>query len=315
MERHSLSIVVPCFNEEPIIEAFLTELREVLDQVPDVDATIVVVDDGSTDASLARLNAIAERDHRLLVYSLSRNFGHQNALSAGLDVCDADAVIMMDADLQHPPALVGDLLDRWKAGYDVVSAVRRSTRDAGPFKRASANVFYLIINLISETPIIAGAADFCLLSRRAHQALLAMPERHRFLRGMVSWIGFSRTTVAFDAPSRAAGRSKYTFVKMVSLAFDALFAFSAAPMRVASRIGIMLAGLGLVYLAYIVTRYFVFGDLVRGWGSLASVMLILGGMQLAFIGLIGEYLARVFEQVKGRPLYIFKQRPDAVTRQ
>jgi dolichol-phosphate mannosyltransferase len=132
---------------------------------------------------------------------------------------------------------------------------------------------------------------------------------------MVSWIGFPRTTVAFDAPSRAAGRSKYTFVKMVSLAFDALFAFSTAPMRVASRVGLILAGLGLVYLTYIVTRYFVFGDLVRGWGSLASVVLILGGMQLAFIGLIGEYLARVFEEVKGRPLYIFKQRPDVVTRQ
>jgi polyisoprenyl-phosphate glycosyltransferase len=309
VDAHTLAIVVPCFNEEVIIETFFAELLPVVDRLPAIDARIVVVDDGSTDSSLDRLNAIARRDPRVLVYSLSRNFGHQNALSAGLDVSDADAVIMMDSDLQHPPALIPTLIARWREGFDIVSAVRRDTADSTLFKRTTANVFYWMINQVSDTPIVAGAADFCLLSRRAHHALRAMPERHRFLRGMVAWIGFSRTTVPFDAPARSAGTSKYTFFKMATLALDALFSFTAAPMKVAARLGVLLVVGGLFYLLFILERYFRYGDLVRGWGSLASVILILGGVQLAFIGLIGEYLARVFEEAKRRPLYVFKQQP------
>jgi dolichol-phosphate mannosyltransferase len=306
-----VTIVVPCFNEAAVIDAFYAELRRVIDGMTDVESRVVVIDDGSTDATLAKLNAIAAADARVAVYSLSRNFGHQVALSAGLDVADGDAVVMMDGDLQHPPALIPALVREWQTGHDVVSAVRASTEDAPWLKRLTARGFYWVINRLSEVEIVAGAADFCLLSRRAHRALLSMPERHRFLRGMVSWIGFPRAFVPFDAPSRRGGASKYTLLKMLGFAFDALLSFSAYPMRVASRIGAAFVVPGGLYLIYILARFIYVGDLVPGWGSTISVLLVLGGLHLLFMGLIGEYLARIFEQTKQRPLYIFKQQPPS----
>ncbi len=308
----TLTIVAPCFNEADVIDTFYAGLCTSLDAIPGVTAGIIFVDDGSSDATLTRLNAIAADDPRVTVYSLSRNFGHQVALSAGLDVAAGDAVVMMDADLQHPPALLPELVRLWQSGHDVVSAVRISTGDATPFKRFSARAFYWLINRLSDVEIIPGGADFCLLSDRARRAIVAMPERHRFLRGMVSWIGFNRALVPFEAPPRSSGQTKYTSLKMMGLAVDALLSFSAAPMRVASRIGAAFILPGLVYLGYVLGRYVFVGDLVPGWGSTISVLLVIGGVQLMFIGLIGEYLARIFEQSKQRPLYIFKQRPPAL---
>jgi len=309
--RATLTVVVPCFNEAAGIETFYREVRTVLEGLPRISGGIVFVDDGSTDGTLERLNAIAARDDSVEVYSLSRNFGHQVALSAGLDAARGDAVVMMDADLQHPPALIPELVRRWQSGFDVVSAVRNTTEGAGVLKRATAAGFYWLINRLSDIEIVPGAADFCLLSRRAHEALVAMPEHHRFLRGMVSWIGFPRTHVPFDAPSRQSGRSKYTLLKMMAFAIDALLSFSAAPMRVASRMGMLLVAPGMAYLAYVIYRFFMIGDTVPGWGSTVSVLLIVGGTQLVFIGLIGEYLSRIFEETKHRPLYVLKQRPPA----
>jgi polyisoprenyl-phosphate glycosyltransferase len=200
----------------------------------------------------------------------------------------------------------------WRRGFDVVSAVREGNGDASWFKRVTAGVFYRLINHFSETPIVPGAADFCLLSARAHAALAAMPERHRFLRGMVSWIGFDRAYVPFTAPPRAAGRSQYTTFKMVGLALDALLSFSAAPMRMATRLGLALLLPGTLYFLYILARYLVMDDFVRGWGSLIGTLMIIGGIQLVFIGMVGEYLARIFEESKRRPLYFFKQVPGEV---
>jgi dolichol-phosphate mannosyltransferase len=225
-----------------------------------------------------------------------------------VDVARGDAILMMDSDLQHPPSLIPELVRRWQSGFDVVSAVRNTTSGASVVKRGTAAAFYWLINRVSDVEIVPGAADFCLLSRRAHEALIAMPERHRFLRGMVSWIGFSRARVPFDAPERPAGTSKYTLLKMMGLAIDALLSFSAAPMRIASRVGLLLVLPGIGFLVYVVYRYFI-GQTVPGWGSTVSVLLILGGTQLVFIGLIGEYLSRIFEETKQRPLYVFKQRP------
>jgi polyisoprenyl-phosphate glycosyltransferase len=309
--RPTLTVVAPCYNEAAGVETFYRRVRDVLDGMPRITGRIVFVDDGSTDGTLETLNAIAMRDPSVDVYSLSRNFGHQVALSAGLDVARGDAVVMMDSDLQHPPALIPELVRRWQSGFDVVSAVRNTTSGASLLKRATASGFYWLINRLSDVEIVPGAADFCLLSRRAHEALLALPERHRFLRGMVSWIGFPRARVPFDAPERPAGTSKYTLFRMMGFAIDALLSFSAAPMRIASRMGMLLAVPGLAYLAYIMYRYFVVGDTVPGWGSTVSVLLIIGGTQLVFIGLIGEYLSRIFEETKHRPLYVLKQRPSA----
>jgi polyisoprenyl-phosphate glycosyltransferase len=309
--RPTLTIVAPCYNEAAGIETFHRQVRDVLDGIPRLTGRIVFVDDGSTDGTLEKLNAIAMRDPSVDVYSLSRNFGHQVALSAGLDVARGDAVLMMDSDLQHPPSLIPELVRRWQSGFDVVSTVRHTTSGASVVKRAGAAAFYWLINRLSDVEIVPGAADFCLLSRRAHEALLAMPEHHRFLRGMVAWVGFPRALVPFDAPARPAGASKYTLLKMMGFAIDALLSFSAAPMRIASRMGMLLVLPGLAYLVYVVYRYFMIGDTVPGWGSTVSVLLIIGGTQLVFIGLIGEYLSRIFEETKQRPLYVLKQRPPA----
>jgi polyisoprenyl-phosphate glycosyltransferase len=304
-----MTVIVPCYNEAEIVERFCAELVSVLERL-DLAWRVCFIDDGSTDSTLERLNGLANADHRVRVYSLSRNFGHQVALSAGLEVTAGSAVVMMDADLQHPPTLLPQMIASWRGGYDVVSAVREETEDATWFKKISAKAFYWLINRFGETSIVPGAADFCLLSARAHQAICAMPERHRFLRGMVSWIGFNRTYVPFQAPRRPAGRSKYTTLKMMSLAIDALFSFSAAPMRMATRFGLALLVPGALYFLYILIRYVALDDFVRGWGSLIGTLMIIGGVQLIFIGMVGEYLARIFEESKRRPLYFFKQTPD-----
>jgi glycosyltransferase involved in cell wall biosynthesis len=217
---------------------------------------------------------------------------------------------MLDSDLQHPPELIPAMLAEWRKGADVVSAVRRATA-APAAKRVTSTAFYRLINLLSDTPIPESVADFCLLSRQAQRALLAMPERHRFLRGLVAWMGFRRVLLPYDAPPRQAGQAKYGLRKMTALAMDAVLSFSTRPVRIASRIGFVVATVGGVYLAYILGRAVVAGDLVRGWGSLVSIVLILGGLQLLFVGVIGEYVARIFEEVKGRPLYFFKQTPES----
>jgi len=301
--------VVPCYNESEVIGIFYRAIRPVLDSLADLDHEIVFVDDGSSDDTLAQLNSMAQGDPSVRVCSLSRNFGHQITLTAGLDFADGDAVIMMDSDLQHPPSLIPSLVSRWREGYDVVSAVRQRTEGESWFKNFTSRGFYTLLNALSGTKVPPGAADFCLVSARVRQALIDMPERHRFLRGMISWVGFRRVLVPYEAPPRAAGKTKYSLVKMMALALDAVFSFSAEPLRLALRAGVAIALLGFVYLAWTLIYGYLINGLVPGYASLIGVVLILGGFQLAFIGLIGQYLARVFEEVKGRPVYLLKQRP------
>lgn len=304
----TLCVVTPCYNEERSIDTFFAELRRALAQLDGVTARILFVDDGSTDGTLERLREFTRVDPRVEVISLSRNFGHQAALSAGLDQAAGDAIVMLDSDLQHPPPLIPSMVARWREGFDVVSAIRRTTADASVTKRVTARTFYWLINALSDTEVVPGAADFVLLSAAAASTLRSMPERHRFLRGMVSWIGFRRTFVSFDAAARSAGDTKYTWTRMIRFALDAVFSFSTVPIRLASRFGFLLALLGVVYLGYILERWWHKGDLVQGWGSLISVVLIVGGAQLVFIGLIGEYLARTYEESKRRPLYVIRER-------
>jgi dolichol-phosphate mannosyltransferase len=304
-------VVTPCYNEADVVDLFYEQLKPVLQSVPDLQHRILFVDDGSRDGTLDRLNALAARDPAVRVYSLSRNFGHQIALTAGLDAARGDAVILMDSDLQHPPALIPEMIRLWRQGNDVVSAVRKTTDDPGLFKRLSSRAFYRFINALSDTPVVTGAADFCLLSRPAHRALRRLPERHRFLRGMVSWIGFKRAFVFFEAPRRPAGRSKYTFLKMFQLALNATFSFSTTPIRLATQMGLFTVFLSLLYLAFVLVCYFRDLPLAPGWASIIFIVTFLGGVQLAFVGILGEYIARIFEEVKRRPLYLFKQKPPA----
>ena len=312
--RQVITIISPCYNEQDVVEPFYQALKSVLkNECGDYDHWILFVDDGSTDATLARLNAISDRGERVRVYSLSRNFGHQVALSAGLDAADGDAVILMDSDLQHPPQLLPELLRNWRDGFQVVSAVRQHTEGATWLKRATSDGFYTLFNWLSDVPLTPGVADFTLLSRDAYEALRQMPERHRFLRGMISWMGFRRAFVPYTAAVRHAGQSKYTFRRMMTLASDALCSFTARPIRLATKLGLITAALGAIYLAYILIHALILQDVIQGWSSLACLIIILGGMQLFFIGLIGEYLARVFDEVKARPKYILKQRPGGTT--
>ena len=309
--RRTLCVVSPCYNEAAGIRAFHAALKHELVSLEGLDHRIVLVDDGSTDATLSLLNELAREDDRVSVYSLSRNFGHQIALSAGIDVARGDAIVLLDSDLQHPPTLIPSMVGKWRAGADIVSAVRVRTADASLFKRSSARAFYRLLNGISDTRIVPDAADFVLLSARAHDALLRMPERHRFLRGMVSWIGFRREFIPYQAPARGAGESSYTLRNMVRLASDALFSFSTAPVRLATRLGLAVVACGMLYLGYILYTVFAHpGRIVQGWTSLIIVVLILSGVQIIFVGLIGEYIARIFEETKGRPLYFFKQTPS-----
>jgi glycosyltransferase involved in cell wall biosynthesis len=304
-----LCVVAPCYNEGETIHLFYQALKPVLAGLIGLDHQIIIVDDGSDDDSLAKLNALAKLDSSVQVYSLSRNFGHQAALSAGLDAARGDAVVMMDIDLQHPPQLIPEMVRLWREGHDIVSAVRVRTDDASFCKKFASDGFYRIVNLLSDTKIVRGAADFCLLSQLAREALIQLPERHRFLRGMVSWIGFRRAFVDYSAPRRATGRTKFTFAKMVKLALNATLSFSSRPVRLAEQFGFLMILLSVLYLLYILYSLFTHKHLVPGWTSIIFLVTFLGGVQLTFIGLLGEYIARIFEEVKGRPLYLLKQKP------
>lgn len=307
-----LSIVTPCYNESEVIGLFYNAVKPVLESlksIEDLEYEIIFVDDGSVDDTLDQLNRFAASDPTVRVCSLSRNFGHQITLTAGLDAAEGDAVIMMDSDLQHPPSLIPELVQKWREGYDVVSAIRLATAGETWFKGTTSRGFYTLLNALSGTKVPTGAADFCLISRRVCDSLKAMPERHRFLRGLISWAGFRRAFVPYHSPERAAGKTKYSLVKMVTLALDAVFSFSAEPLRLALRVGLTVIFGGFVYLCYTLIYGWWIRGLVPGYASLIGVTMILGGTQLAFIGLIGQYLARVFEEVKGRPIYLLKQEP------
>ena len=304
-----LSVVSPCYNESEVIGTFYRALKAELIKLDGVDHEIVLVDDGSADDTLDQLNKIMAGDDRVRACSLSRNFGHQIALTAGMDVASGDAVVLMDSDMQHPPTLIAELVKRWRAGDDVVSAIRQQTDGESWFKGVTSRGFYRVLNALSGTKVPQGAADFVLMSRRVVDAIKAMPERHRFLRGLVSWVGYKRSFVPYIAPPRAAGVTKYSFTKMLTLALDAVFSFSAEPLRLALRTGLTVAIASFLYLLSTVGYGYLVRGLVPGYASMIGVIVLLGGFQITFIGLIGQYLARVFEEVKGRPIYLLKQAP------
>ncbi len=298
-----ISIVIPAHNEAQCIPELHAQLTRVL-QESGVSYEILFVDDGSMDATFPMLKELVQEDLHVRVLRLSRNFGHQAALTAGLTEAHGRAVITMDADLQHPPGLIPMFLAKWREGYEVVAAVRSQTQAVGWLKRCTSSLFYWLINRLSPMPIPAGAADFRLLDRRAVDALNAMPERTRFLRGLIPWIGFRQIEVPFEAPARFAGKTQYTLRKMSHFAVDGILSLSATPLRIATVMGLMVMAVGFLY-GLLVIWTAIFNPLSQpGWASIILVILWLGGMQIFCIGIIGEYLARVFDEVKQRPLYI-----------
>jgi polyisoprenyl-phosphate glycosyltransferase len=301
-----LSIVSPCYNEEGSLGELHRRLVAVCQAEVGDDYEIVLVDDGSSDGTRSILGELCSRDPHIVGVVLSRNHGHQLALSAGLHVCRGQRVLIIDADLQDPPELLGDMMRLMDNGADVVYGQRRERRGESPFKRFSAILFYRLLNRLVDIKIPVDTGDFRLMSRRTLDELNRMPEQHRFIRGMVSWIGFRQEPLLYERQERFAGETKYPFKKMLRFAFDAISGFSILPLRVATYLGFVCAILGLLAFGYTVYSY-LSGIALQGWTTLMTVVLILGSGQLLVLGVIGEYLGRLYIQSKNRPLFIIEQ--------
>jgi polyisoprenyl-phosphate glycosyltransferase len=300
-----LSVVVPAHNEEANVRTLHAALRAATDDTL-MDVEIIFVDDGSKDRTRERVAAIQAEDERVRLVALTRNFGHQAALLAGMEAARGDAIVSMDCDLQHPPALIPEMIAAWRSGAAVVETIRDDTLDATWRKRLSSRLFYRFINLLSETPITPGAADFRLIDRKALNDLLRLRDQRLFLRGMIAWLGYPHASLHYVAGVRVAGRSSYSLRRMLSLAVDAVTAFSAKPLRVAFYVGVITSLLTCCYLLLIAYRA-ARGEVVEGWTSLMLVVLFLGAIQLITVGIIGEYIGRIYDQTRGRPRYVAEE--------
>lgn len=298
-----VSIVVPLYNEQEGLAELHRRVSESCATLGLSAYEFVMVNDGSTDGTLEAARQLAARDPRLVLIDLSRNYGHQVALSAGLEFCRGERIFVIDADLQDPPELLGPMMARMDEGYDVVFGQRTSRNGESWFKLTTAKLFYRLLRRLSDTEIPENAGDFRLMNRRALDQLNAMPERQRFIRGMVSWIGLRQCAFPYERQSRFAGSTHYPFRKMLRLAIDAITSFSVAPLRLASSFGAAFGVLGLCLLLYTLFAW-IAGTTVPGWTSLSGMVLIVGSVQMFMLGIFGEYLGRIFIEVKGRPLYI-----------
>jgi glycosyltransferase involved in cell wall biosynthesis len=303
-----LSVIVPCFNEEAVLLETQRRLTSVLDGLNPITYEVIYVDDGSRDRTAGMLREFQSSDARVRVVLLSRNFGHQIAVTAGLAESCGDAAVVIDADLQDPPEIIPEMIARWRDGYDVVYGLRTDRSGETTFKLWTAKIFYYLLNHVSRVQIPPDVGDFRLMNRRVVNALLAMPERDRFLRGMISWIGYKQVAVLYERAPRFAGASKYPLLKMLRFALDGILSFSFAPLRVATWMGfiaMLMAFAGIVY-AILLRLYTT--DWVRGWASIFVAVLFMGGVQLVTIGIIGEYIGRIYDEVKQRPLYFVQER-------
>ena len=309
--EHQLKIdlVIPVYNEAGVVEQTYASVCQVVDCLP-YQFTIYYVDDGSKDNTVGSLSMLAEKDQRIIVLEFARNFGHQAALTAGLDASTGDFVISLDGDGQHPPEMIPQMVALFEQGYDIVQAQRIEEGQGFSFKQFTSSGFYTLINTISGTRMEPGAADFRGLSRQAVEALKAMPEYHRFLRGMISWMGYRSVILPYHEPGRVAGKSKYSFGKMFRLAMDAIFSFSLMPLYLGMTMGGILLCLAAGQIIYVLSFWFTgrSSELVPGWSSLMSVMLVIGGMLMILLGFIGVYVGYIFQEVKRRPVYLLKKR-------
>jgi dolichol-phosphate mannosyltransferase len=304
MHRPALSVVIPCYNEEGCLEALHARVSAAAHAAVGDDHEIVLVNDGSRDGSWAVMQRLSAADPRLVAINLSRNHGHQLALTAGLDLCAGEQILIIDADLQDPPELLSDMRAAMvEQGADVVYAVRRKREGETIFKKLTAAAFYRVLDRVTDTPIPLDTGDFRLMSRRALDAFLSLPEQARFIRGMVAWVGFRQVPFLYDRHERLAGESKYPLAKMIRFALDAVTGFSTAPLRLASHVGLALTGATLLLFLYVMGS-FVLGRTVQGWTSTMLVVLFLGAVQMFVLGMIGEYLGRLYVESKRRPLYL-----------
>lgn len=307
-ERPLLSVVVPAYNEEAVLEQFHARLSAFFDRLPNFRCEMVFVNDGSRDGTAALIQALCARDPRVGGIHLSRNFGKEVAMTAGLDHVRGDAVVVIDADLQDPPELIGDMLREWGNGYDVVYA-RRTRRDGESWiKKATAAAFYRVMSRVSgRVQIPPDTGDFRLMSRRAVDALGQLREQHRFMKGLFAWVGFKTRAIEYRRDARAAGQTKFNYWKLWNFALEGITSFSIAPLKVATYLGLATAFLAFLYGSWIVTKTLLWGDPVQGYPSLMAAVLFIGGVQLFFTGVLGEYLGRIFNETKRRPLYFTQE--------
>lgn len=298
-----LSLLVPMYNEEEVVAEFFGEVVPILEKLP-LTWEIVCVNDGSRDRTLELLLEWNARESRIKVINLSRNFGKECAMTAALDYATGDAVIPIDADLQDPPELIPKMVELWKQGFDVVNAVRSSRDSDTLMKRITAKWFYRIINNISNVEISPDTGDFRLLSRRACDVLRSMRESRRFMKGLFSWVGFNTTFIYYERKQRVAGTTKWNYWKLMNFAIEGITSFSTVPLRIATYIGLMAAAISLSYALFLVADTLIFGNTVQGYASLMTAVIFFGSVQLIFIGVLGEYVGRIYDEVKRRPVYI-----------
>ncbi|MBP6180199.1 MAG: glycosyltransferase family 2 protein [Anaerolineales bacterium] len=305
--RLDVDIVIPVFNEAGLIERIHGHLCDVLGSIPH-NFRIIYVDDGSSDGTADTLRRIADADRRISLLQLSRNFGHQAALTAGMDAATGDVIITMDGDGQHPPEMILQMLNLIQQGYDIVQTQRIDEGGAATFKKVTSNLFYRLINIISGTQVLQGAADFRALSRDALNGLKSMHEYHRFLRGMISWMGYASVILPYHEPERLAGQSKYSLGKMMRLASDAVFSFSLAPLYIGLSSGLAFLVLAVAQMLWVAYLWLTgqTGRIVAGWSSLMAISLIASGIIMILLGFIGVYVGYIFQEVKRRPIYLVK---------
>jgi polyisoprenyl-phosphate glycosyltransferase len=307
MTNSIYSFVIPIYNEEETIPELYRRLNELFAKL-DGEVELILVDDGSRDRSLMLLRSLHDQDHRVRYLSLARNFGHQIALSAGLQFASGEAIIVMDADLQDPPEIVPEMIQCWKEGYQVIYGQRLSREKEGVVKRWTAYTFYRILNRLSDVDIPADTGDFCLMDRAVVKTLNQMPERNRYIRGLRAWVGFQQTAVHFNRPARYAGDVKYTFRKSFRLAINSILGFSIVPLRLATYLGLFSAFLaGMMVVLIIYWRFFAASHRLEGFAIITIAIFFLGAVQLVCIGILGEYIGRIYEEIKGRPLYTVKE--------
>lgn len=307
-KKQLLSVVVPCANEEAVIPRTHARLTAVLEGLPELSFEIVYVEDGSTDSTADVLQKLQSTDARVRVVRLSRNFGHQVAITAGMEHAAGDAVVVIDADLQDPPEVIGEFVKVWKQGHDVAYGVRVAREGETHFKLWTAKLFYRLIGRLSDIRIPLDSGDFRLLDRKVLDALLAMPERDRYIRGMVSWLGFSQVAVPYHRAAREAGRTKFSLFKMARFGADGIVSFSTLPLRLASWLGFLVSGIALAGVVWALYSRLFGKNWVQGWASVTIAILFLGGVQLICLGIIGEYLGRTYGEAKRRPLYVVREK-------
>jgi dolichol-phosphate mannosyltransferase len=307
--KNLLTVVIPIYNESENIFPLYDRLSKVLDEVSQkykLKSEILFVNDGSTDSSIDNIRLLHGRDQRVKLLSFSRNFGHQIAITAGLDYSDSALVVVMDGDLQHPPELIPQLIEQWQAGYEIVYTIRQDTAKASIAKRLTSRLFYKLLQLMSPVTIPEGSADFRLMDRKTVEALNRLREKDRFLRGLIPWIGFRQIGVPYSADKRYAGRSKYSTGKMLRLAVDGILSFSIIPLRLSLFLGLVVSLSAFLYALYVLV-IFATGRAMPGWTSILIVVLVLGGLQMIVLGIVGEYIGRIYQEVKNRPIYIIRE--------